>query len=285
MGVMTPASPAREDLIKKGIKKLRSFGFRVKIAPGTFGRSGHYLVHPDEKRKEALLHLLEDPDVKAIFFTRGGYGTMRLLERLDKLEFPPKVYMGFSDLTVLLSLLYRKGIVSFHGPMVASHFASMTKFTEKYWKELFFKHRLLYTLKKKFVVKSGEGEGILFGGNLSLLTSTLRTPFEPPLDGTILFLEDVDEEPYRVDRMLTQLRVSGLLRGVRGILLGNFRKKRVRKEEFLEVFKDRLGDIGIPVMGILPLGHVRNTLTLPLGIKARMDTKNGVLEILEDPFR
>lgn len=299
VGLVAPSSyPASSDVLRKGQRALEESGFRVKSGGHLLDCHG-YLAGHDEARAEDLNAMFCDQAVEAIFCVRGGYGAGRLLPLLDfeALRRNPKIFLGYSDLTVLeLAILKKIGLVTFYGPMVTTELAM--DFPEES------RERMLSVLMESrppepigadpessgaVPIRSGVAEGILVGGCLSVLVSLLGTSYEPDLDGTILFLEEVDEEPYRVDRYLTQLRLSRKLERVAGIAVGQFIRCEPRKDKpsfraslsCQEVLEDRLGDLGVPVLSGLGFGHGRFKATLPQGVSARLDAQRGLLEILE----
>jgi muramoyltetrapeptide carboxypeptidase len=281
VAVVAPASPADRAKIEKGARALAKLGYDVRVLPQAFARRGH-LAGTDRERAAALRTALDDPSVRAIFFVRGGFGVSRLLPLVERAlaEAEPKILVGYSDLTSLLAFATaRLGWVTFHGPMVATDLPSLRP------KDL---RALAAALRGEIpepfrltsALRSGVSEGRLIGGSLSILVSLLGTPYAADLRGRILFLEDVNEEPYRLDRMLTQLRHAGALQKLRGLAFGEMANCG-RPRELLEVLAERTRDLGIPVGYGLPSGHGRGKRTLPLGVRARLDTRRRRLEILE----
>jgi len=258
-----------------------------------------YLAGHDEARAEDLNRMFADQTVKAVFCVRGGYGSGRLLPWLDfkALKRNPKILMGYSDITALeLAILKKIGLVTFYGPMVT------TEMAVDFPKDS--RERMLAVLTESrppkpigaspegghvVAIQPGVATGTLVGGCLSVFVSLLGTPYEPNLDGAILFLEEVDEEPYRVDRYLTQLRLSGKLEKVAGVAVGQCINCDPREDKpafspslsCQEVLRDRLGNLGVPVLSGLDFGHGRFKATLPQGVQARLDAHRGLLEILE----
>jgi muramoyltetrapeptide carboxypeptidase len=299
IGLAAPASsPNDPSSLQRGQRTLQQLGFRVKLGRHLLDSRG-YLAGPDEARAEDLNELFADPEVEAVFSIRGGYGAARLLPLVDLtlLADHPKVFLGYSDITALQLAIHREiGLVTFYGPMVTTDMAGDFSGEDR--------DRLLQVITQArppkpidtaaggedpLVVRPGRAEGVLVGGCLSVLVSQLGTPYMPDLDGAILFLEDIGEEPYRLDRYLTQLRLSGKLDRVAGLALGEFVDCEPRKERssfptslrLQEVFQDLLGDIGVPVLAGLGFGHGQRKATLPLGVRAAIDTTKGLLEILE----
>lgn len=303
IGLVAPASrPVNSGSLRRGQRALEELGFRVR--PGRYLLNSHgYLAGDDEARAADLNEMFADRTVEAIFCVRGGYGASRLLPWLDfeTLKKNPKILMGYSDITVLeIAILRKIGLVTFYGPMVTTEMAG--DFAQDN------RERMLSVLtqprppapigappegEEAVAICPGVATGTLMGGCLSVLVSLLGTLFEPDLEGAILFMEDVDEQPYRLDRYLTQLRLSGKLDRVAGIALGQYIRCEPRegKSTFAdsfssaEVFRDRLGDLGVPVLSGLGFGHGRFKATLPQGVQATLDADLGLLNILESGVR
>src|SRR5208337_2637826 len=259
------------------------------------------LAGSDRDRAADLMRMFTDPKVQAIFCVRGGYGTARLLPLLDyqMIHANPKVFVGYSDITSLhCAFLKKSGLVSFHGPMLNSDFIK-PNFPDFTWQS--FCKTLTraaapgsicqgYQRKTVAVLRAGVASGPLLGGNISILCSTLATPFQPRFKGAILFFEDLDEAPYRFDRMLTHLLNAGLLQQVAGVAIGinkNCRDPKARtakeyRQTLEDVFTERLGPLKIPVVMGLPFGHIPLNATLPIGVQATLDGRKGDL-IIDEP--
>jgi muramoyltetrapeptide carboxypeptidase len=246
-----------------------------------------YLAGSDEVRAEQLRRAFSEEEIRGVFCTRGGYGAMRLLSTLDpgKLGLNPKVFVGFSDLTVLLSqFLTGAAMVGFHGPTMTSR--DLAAGPESRTSRALFRAVMEGGPPDPILGESwagGVAEGPLMGGCLSMLTALVGTPFFPRLGGAILFLEDVNERLYRIDRMLCQLRMAGILKDIRGVAIGEMVgcARQEREGALREVFLDVLGPLDIPVVFGLPCGHGEVNLTLPLGCRARLDGESGSLSFLE----
>ena len=295
IGIVAPASaPSSQEKIHKGAEYLERLGYRVKLGSNVRAVRG-YLAGSDEQRATDLNEMFRDKKVKAIFAVRGGYGTPRLLPYLDYslIRRNPKILVGYSDLTALqLGIFKKTGLVSFSGPMVGVEmFKGIDAFTEEcFWK-------IITSTKKPGVIRNpdgrtletlhkGEASGILLGGNLSLITSITGTPYLPSFKNSILYLEEVEEECYRFDRMMNQLKLAGIFRDTRGILVGELTdvKASDTSKPFLtadEILDDYLTPLKKPVMKGLVYGHVARKITMPVGIKGRIDTDAGTLEFLE----
>ncbi len=281
-----------KERLKRGVAYLEKLGYRVELGKAVFQQHG-YLAGDDQARLNDLHAMLADPQVHAVFSTRGGYGTPRLLEAFDyqQMQLAPKILVGYSDLTALqLAVFARTGVVTFSGPMVAVEMANgLDLFTERhFWPLLTDPHhtvRMSGTNGPLGRLRGGVAEGTLLGGCLSLVCTLLGTPFQPDFRGAILFLEDVGEEPYQLDRKLMQLKLAGVLQQISGLVLGRFEdcvpKGSGPSLTLEQVWEEVLGDLPIPIATDLPYGHVPTKYTLPIGVRARLDADAGLLEILE----
>jgi muramoyltetrapeptide carboxypeptidase len=300
IGIIAPASPPPNPKnIDRSVAILERLGFKTKLAPNVRRRWG-FLAGSDRDRASDLMEMFADRKVKAILCVRGGYGTARLLPRLDyrTIRAHPKIFVGHSDLTSLhCAFLVKSHLVAFHGPMLNSDFIkpAFPDFTlQGFLRTLmqpFSPGSICDGYKKKTVtlLRRGVGSGLLMGGNLTLLCATLGTPYQPSFKNRILFLEDLDEPPYRFDRMLTQLLNAGLLQQVAGIAIGinaNCHDPKARhaqeyRQTLADVFKERLLPLKVPVVAGLPFGHIPLNATLPLGVRATLDAVKGDLTIDE----
>lgn len=296
VGVVAPSGPVPDEALAAGVKLLEGWGFRVHVAPSVLARRG-YLAGSDEARARDFNDLWANPDVAGILCARGGYGAMRILDRIDwsMVRERPKFFCGFSDITALhLALEQRAGLVTFHGPMVAA-FGAGEAYNEAELRRAITERRPLGTIPwpeagegapVPLTVRPGVAEGRLIGGNLTLLCALMGTPWEPNLAGRLLMIEEVDEAPYRVDRMLQQLLLAGKLQQVKGVIFGDS-PSCLRGPEgkpslsLLEVLEDLLGPLGVPVLYGFPSGHTGYRATLPLGVEARLDARGGSLTFLE----
>jgi len=290
----TIADPSRID---RAVRYLESLGYRTKVGRSVLSTLG-YLAGTDEERVADLHDAFGDPQVKAILCIRGGYGTPRILSML---KYPliarnPKIFMGYSDITALALAMWRKtGLVTFHGPMAGVDMADpMDSFTEDLlWRVVTSRQKLgaiRFPDPPGRGLVPGRAVGRLLGGNLALLVSSMGTPYFPDLRGAVLFIEDIGEEPYRVDRMLAQLRNARILSSCAAILGGQFTDcgpKDATKPSLTleEVFQDAARRTGRPFLGGLPFGHEARKMTIPVGIRARVDTGMGELEYLEAAVR
>jgi muramoyltetrapeptide carboxypeptidase len=280
--VIAPSGALREfEAFNKSVEIWKSHGYRVKISDRIDDRFG-YLAGTDAHRRQQLAAAWQDPECRGIICARGGFGSTRILEdwTWQQNTADPKWLIGFSDITALLWSLYNAGIASVHGSVLT------TLIDEPEWSV----QRLLDILEGRPIAPlKGQGwgggtvTGVLLPGNLTVATHLLCTPLLPHLDGVILAFEDVTEAPYSIDRMLTQWRLSGVLSKVRGIALGGFTKceapPHIPSFSVEEVLRERLGDLGIPIVSDLPFGHDSPNAALPVGLEATLDAQEGILEI------
>lgn len=295
IGIVAPASPVLDpSRIDRGVSYLERLGYRVVVGENVLKGHG-YLAGTDEERASDLHSMFRDRNVKAIICTRGGYGTPRLLRRLDYklIRRNPKILAGFSDITALqLALWTRCRLVTFHAPMLATDMADiMDPFTEEmFWRIITDDRKIgpvtLPEPAQMKVLQPGTFTGRVLGGNLSIIVSLFGTPYQPSFDRSVLFLEEVGEEPYRVDRMLTQLTNASLLAGCRGIMIGqcmdcvprDASRPSLSLDQVLEEFARASKK---PVVSGLPFGHVTRKMTLPVGVRVRVRTEMTSVEFLE----
>lgn len=275
--VVAPSSPFDVSEFQRGVERLKS-RYDVSYDPSITRRRG-YFAGDDARRLQELRDAIEDPSIDGILAARGGYGATRLLSQLDptQVRARPKLLVGFSDITALHALWARAKVSSIHGPMVATLGRADDATCERHLNAL--EGRGPAQLSDLQPITRGRAEGVLVGGNLTVLCAMLGTPQLPSLDGSVLFLEDIGEKPYRVDRMLTSLRDAGVLHGVRGIVLGAFEKADAGPDGVTvdEVLQERLHDLGVPVLAGLPCGHVEDNLELPFGTRVVVDAGAGVV--------
>jgi muramoyltetrapeptide carboxypeptidase len=310
VAVVAPAGPIPVGRLQQGIATLERLGFDVRLGAGVLSQE-RYLAGPDSTRALDLVSLWARKDVAAVFCARGGYGTARIVDALTPafVRKHPKVFCGFSDITTLHAACARAGLVSFYGPMVAwdlAHGAARAPRTRAAalrlssatrsggFDEASFRAMLMDGAAPCVIAPAaaeplvrGRAAGRLLGGCLSLLVATIGTPEELDTRGSLLVLEDESEPPHRVDRMLTQLRRAGKFDGVRGVVLGDFpgcSPDPGAGYALVDVLRDRLGDLGIPVAWRFPVGHtLQPNVTLPLGVRATLDAGRGRLTIQESP--
>ncbi|HRY51548.1 MAG TPA: LD-carboxypeptidase, partial [Candidatus Paceibacterota bacterium] len=294
IGLISPSGPV-VDLarVERGVRYLERRGYRVRMGRHALKVHG-FLAGTDEERLADLHEMFEDREVKAIICLRGGYGLTRLLPRLnyELVASHPKIVVGFSDITALQLALWRHcRMVTFHGPMVQADFSGVTDEVteESLWRLLTIPDPPTpYVLPEAHwgPVRGGHVTGRLIGGNLSLLTSLVGTPYQPSFRKALLFVEEVAEEPYRIDRMFTQLIHAGVPKKIAGLLTGQFSHCIARvagRPSFTldEVLGGQEKEWGVPWVSNLPFGHVRRKITLPIGVRARLDFDQRELRFLE----
>jgi len=301
VGLITPSTFVSDpDRIAAAVRTVEYFGLKMKMGQNVRKQTG-YVGGTIAQRLSDLHDMFRDPEVKAVFTIRGGYGSGQLLDDIDYdlIRRNPKIFVGFSDITAMHLAIHKKtGLVTFHGPVTLSKF---TGYTQEHFRKAMFDSKPIgsvtnpplsdplrpsHTLR---TVKPGKARGSLIGGNLSLIASLMGTPYEIDTRGKILFIEDVGEQPYSIDRMLTQLRLSGKLKSAAGIIFGEC--EDCRRSDYKpsfdatfslgEVVDNILGELKIPVLSGLTIGHTDDQLTLPLGVMATLDADKGELVIEE----
>ena len=299
LGLVAPGSFIDEDELQESIENLEKLGFKVKPGKNILKKNG-YLGGTDQERADDLNEMFRDNEVKGIIAARGGYGCMRILPLLnyDMIKSNPKILVGYSDITALIYAIFSQtGLVTFHGPVGIStfndysvrHFMNVLVEGESNYK--------MYSLDeddegsefRRYAIRTGTAEGLLVGGNLSIVAALLGSPYHVPTKDKILFLEEVRESPYRIDRMLTEMLLAGHLKDCAGVALGIFKRCDIDPDDrsfsssfsLSEVLMDRLYDLNIPVIYGLSFGHITNKFTLPVGIKAQLNVKDQSLTLLE----
>lgn len=282
IALLAPASPVQKDVAIYCAKNLEAYGYQVYLYKSCYTNYHGYLAGTDEMRAEELNTAFKNPDIKAIFCIRGGYGSSRLLDKLDyaMIKEHPKVFNGYSDITAL-HLAFQKfcGFVTYHGPMVESnllnHFDCYTRQCFEEILNMEESYPFYNPLGEEIeIISEGIAEGTLVGGNLSLFVSLIGTPYMPDLTGSILFLEDIHESVPRINRMLDQLFYTKIIDQISGILFGDFAWVYEKEENFTikELIKERFNRYQKPVLFGLKCGHCVPTATLPLGMKCSIDT-------------
>lgn len=292
VAIVAPSSPFNRQHFNAGITELKYNKIKPIINKSIFEKR-FYLAGDDESRANLIISSFENPEIEALWTARGGYGSIRLLEILDKniekIKANPKLFVGFSDVTVLHSWFVEKcGFVTVHGPNITT-----MSIADKYSKNQIFS--LLQGREKSFTVFSkhietvqpGKAEGVVRGGNLATLVSLLGTPYEPDFTDAIVFLEDVGEVPYKVDRMITQLRLAGKFKNIRGVVLGEFSYKEFRppatKQIYAKIIAGMMGiNPSVPVIGQFPAGHGKQNMAILLGAEGQIDTEGRTLSYLFD---
>jgi muramoyltetrapeptide carboxypeptidase len=292
--VIAPASPIESRMeegrlvspLDGGIATIEKMGFRVRFDERIF-QSSRYLAGSDVDRAEELMRAFEDHETQAIIALRGGYGCSRLIPLLQerRLRNFPKIFMGFSDLTTLHMFFRRRfGWITFHGPMAAS-IGKLSFDQEAHLLSLLTNpnYRPMLGFEQLEMWKPGVAEGILTGGCLSIVATSIGTPYEIKTEGKILFLEDLGEPPYRLDRALTHLRLAGKLEGIEGLLLGDFLDCEPTQGDYSakEALQEVLKDLKVPILAGFPAGHGLSNWAIPFGAKVRMNATNRSIEFLE----
>jgi len=295
IGLVAPASPLDDTgRVERGVRYLEGLGYRTLVAPHVSQRVG-YLAGTDKQRADDLHAMFTDRRVKAIFCVRGGYGSPRLLGALNYrlIARHPKIFVGYSDITALLLALWSEcSLVSFHGPMAGVEMAgSMDPVTEESFWRILTDASSGMGLGAGTVLTDGRGprrpvRGRLIGGNLSLCASLVGTAYQPDFLRSILFLEDIGEEPYRIDRMVTQLRNAGIFSRVTAVVLGSFTNcvpndASSPSLSVDEIMRENAAMTGKPHATGFPFGHEEHFVTFPVGVRANLDLKSGKLELLE----
>jgi muramoyltetrapeptide carboxypeptidase len=293
VAIVAPASNLKADYLARGVAELERLGFRAKYDPGILDKA-RYTAGDDGRRAAELMRAFTDPEIKAVWAARGGYGSMRIFRLLDEeaLRNHPKVFIGYSDMTALHLYLYRRfGWVSFHGPMAAKDLAGGET---HYDRETLMKAitcvspiGAIHSPQTELLHRGADGRvsGRLLGGCLSLISAMMGTQDELDTRGSILFLEDTATRPYAIDRMLQQLKLAGKFKEVRGIIFGEMIDCVQHADQgyrIQDVLAECTADLGVPVMFGLPSGHSPlGNLTLPLGVAATLDADCSVLSIDE----
>ena len=286
IGVLATAGIVEPKSLEAGIAAIRAEGFEVELSKRIFDGKGYLAGEPKERAKE-LVDFFRRSDIDAIFCARGGFGSMQMLPYLgSELKGYPKIFVGYSDVTVLLNWLRQCcAMVTFHAPMVAMDFArGLSKQTRAHlWPVLSGEIRN-WQLDLGATIRPGQAESELMGGCLSILVTTLGTPYEIDTRGKILFLEDVGEKPYRIERMLTHLKMAGKLDHVAGVVFGDFTNcDGEGSRDVKQVIVDLFYDAPYPVVMGMRAGHGDENLTLPFGAKMVLDGNAATLQLLESP--
>ena len=287
IGVVAPAGAIQDDQLMAGVDALLQAGFKVELSDRIRERKG-YLAGEKEKRAKSVEEFFRRGDIQAVFCARGGFGSVQLLPLLDPeaIRLHPKPFVGYSDVTVLLNwLLQRCGLVTFHGPMVSMEIARGLegRTADFFWNTLM-GEKSLWRVTAGRAVQSGVAEAVMVGGCLSTVVTTLGTPYEIDIRDKILFLEDIGEKPYRIERMLTHLQMAGKLQSVAGLVFGHFTNCEGEGERGLsEIVEDLFQDAPYPVILGFPSGHGEENLLLPFGVRMELDGNTGVLSLLEFP--
>ncbi len=287
VSLIAPSGPLTEKRLEKAIENMKSLGLKPIVGKNIMAQRG-YMAGTDEERLSDLHDAFRDPSTKAVWCVRGGDGGNRLLPFInyDLIRSHPKILIGFSDITAMISAFYTTiGLVSFHGPIASWDF---TDYNRNEVESILFEPKANHIIrgnKDTEAIIPGSGEGELIGGNLTLLSVLCGTKFSPDCKNKIVFLEDVGEAPRRIDRMLTQLMQAVNLEEASGIVLGQFVDCEADPEDnsltLREVIDDRLKPLGIPLVYNFPFGHDKDLCTFPVGIRARLNASEKTITLLE----
>ena len=301
IGVIAPSSRLKQEQIDTAVQQIEQLGMTPVLSKHVAAHNG-FLAGKDEERAADINEMFADKTIKAIWCGRGGYGSTRILHLLDykAIKKNPKPFIGYSDISAYHIAIYQKtGLITFHGPIPSGFMKGNT--LEEFQKLFLQNLPIDYDFKKMTLVgdpskyetletlRPGMAKGRLMGGNLTVVSSMIGMPYEPDFTDTIAFFEDIEEQPYRVDRMFTQLIHGSNLGKAKAILLGQFTNCNAKDPEtsftLLETLKDRLLPLGIPVLAGAPFGHVPDNLTIPVGAEAILDATAQRLKIEKPLFK
>ncbi len=287
IGIIAPSGVVSSDRLQPAIDYLKKLGYRVKLGESVY-KKNRYLAGHDSDRLNDLHTMFSDPEISAIFVARGGYGSTRLLKNVDYqlLKNNPKIFSGFSDTTALQLAIYSKiNLVTFSGITLCADCTQdgFSELTHNYFWDLCC-HGNFNQVENLNIIKPGVANGTLIAGCLSIITSLIGTEYMPILDQAILVIEDVNEEPYRIDRMLTQMRLSGIFDKIRGLVFGHFNNCTPESKshgDLEPLYREVAEYVNGPVLSGLEYGHDTNRVVLPIGAAARLfaKEKNGMLTI------
>jgi muramoyltetrapeptide carboxypeptidase len=272
IGIVAPAGPFDLQTFFRGVRMIEDLGFKTFIPPGLFEKH-RYLAGSDKHRVQLVNQLFADKSIDAIICARGGYGSMRILPMLDYglIKNNPKIFIGFSDITILLSVLFKRcNLVTFHGPVVTSLADASEETKLSLFRNVTSDSSLEIRLAGGRTIKPGVAVGQVCGGNLTMLCHLVGTPFAPDFKNKILFLEDRGEAPYRIDRMLIHMALGGCFKGLSGIILGAF-EKCGPIEDVIKIIAELFEKYPVPILAGLDAGHGSHNLTIPMGISATLD--------------
>jgi muramoyltetrapeptide carboxypeptidase len=279
IGIAAPAGAFTLATLNRGVEVLRAMDFEVVVPDDLFATNG-YLAGTDAHRADVLNRLFADPGIDAVMCARGGYGSLRILPLLDyaRMAAQPKVFVGFSDITALLTAVSsRCGLITFHGPVVTTLADASEKTVEGLWEAVASDRPVTVRSEGAMALRTGSASGPVCGGNLNTLCHLLGTPFAPRFRNRIVFLEDRGEAPYRIDRMLVHMRTAGCFDGIKGLVLGSFDDCGA-PAEIQEIVKDVFQEAEFPILAGVEAGHTEPNLTLPLGVRAVLDAGRRTLE-------
>jgi muramoyltetrapeptide carboxypeptidase len=297
IGLVTPGGPIRVEQLKETIEKLEGMGFRTTYDDSVLSEYG-YFAGRDQERADELMQMFNRTEVDGIWCVRGGYGSIRILDLLDYriIEQNPKVFVGYSDITAIHTAIFKEtGLVTYHGPVGISDFNRFSvKSLQKVIMEPESPYKYPYRREKdtrenpefeRYTIRGGEAEGLLTGGNISVLDSMIGSRYEPDFENRLVYLEEIEEKTYRVDKMLFHLLSATSLKKAAGIVMGVFSDCNINDEPRLslrDAIHDLLEPLGIPVSYGHSFGHINRMVTIPNGIRARLDADRNSLMLLEE---
>ena len=282
IGIAAPAGPFEIAKFERGVAAIKDMGFEV-LVPDDLQQPERFLAASDAHRASQLTDLFRTPEINGIICARGGYGSLRILDLMDFDLFRhyPKIFMGFSDISALISSITRQSrLTAFHGPNVTTLGQATPQTKTSFYHAVTSDQPLNIRSQKSRVISPGIGTGIVSGGNLATLCHLLGTPYAPAYQNQILVIEDTGEAHYRVDRMLFQMKMAGCFQGLSGIVLGSFHDCG-RYEGICNIVKNVFEDLQIPILGGFEIGHGDDNVTIPMGIQATLDTEQGALAYQE----
>jgi muramoyltetrapeptide carboxypeptidase len=286
IGIVAPAGPVLQEEIQPGLDFLESHGFEPVCSPHLYEQKG-YLAGEDKARVKDLHAMFREKKIKAVLCARGGYGTHRILQELDYGLFSrnPKIFVGYSDITALLFALFKKsGLITLHGPVLRDLLKGEGRNAALLLKLMTSDELTTVNFPSGTAVKKGRAEGVVLGGNLSLICHLIGTPFLPSFKGKLLFIEEKGEPLYRVDRMLTHLLLSGGLEKCAGLMVGSF-EECGDPASVIDLVRERCSRLNMPILTGLPAGHGEDNVPLLIGVRAVLDTGKMSLEFKEPCLR
>lgn len=293
LGIVCPSFyTSAVERVTRFLSLLEKHGFKYKLGKSTRSQAG-YLAGPDEVRRDDLMEMFLDDEVDAIICLLGGFGATRIIDKLDYklIQKHPKLLIGFSDITALLNALYfQTQIPSVHG--LVGTFLGHPEIDKESINDFFkifssdYKDRVLSNSQSNVMtITGGVAEGVIVGGNLSLICALLGTPYEIDFTGKLVLIEDVDEKPYRIDRMFSSLRLSGMLNKAKGYIFGKFTGCEGNGQTYSNLIDEYFGSLQVPVITEFPTGHELPFVNVPIGLKARLDADNQTVTILESLYK
>jgi len=278
IGIAAPAGPFEVEKFEKGVAVIKEMGFEV-LVPENLQQPDRYLAGSDAHRASLLSDLFNTPDVKGIICARGGYGSLRILDLIDfdLLRNHPKIFLGFSDISALITAITtRSGLVAFHGPNITTLSQASPRTKASFYQAVTSDKPLEIRPGSPRIINPGKAMGVVSGGNLATLCHLLGTPYSPTYGKQIFLMEDISEAPYQIDRMLYQMKMAGCFKDISGVVMGSFHNC-AEYEDICEIVRTLFEELQIPILGGFDIGHADENMTIPMGIRATLDTDRGVL--------